>query len=108
MYEYAAKILKVVDGDTVDVELDLGLSVYHRVKIRLYGINAPEMNTDAGKIAKKALQDLLPDGLVTKVTTIKDRKEKYGRYLGVFKCVNGTDANRAMVELGHAVDYMIS
>jgi len=84
LYEYKCTIVKVIDGDTVDVSIDLGLRIYHETRIRLYGINAPEINTDEGKRAKSRLSELMPVGGEFILRTIKDRKEKYGRYLGIF------------------------
>ena len=89
-YNYEATILRVVDGDTIDVELtladvDLGFSIYiqqkHRVKLRLAGINAPENSTPEGQLATKNLKVILPTGGTCRVITVKDRTEKYGRYL---------------------------
>ena len=89
MYEYSAKIVRVVDGDTVDVDLDLGFGiVYANQRIRLYGIDTPESRTRDlvekvfGKIASKFLEGKL--GERCKIRTRKDGKGKYGRILGEF------------------------
>ena len=106
MYEYAATVLKVVDGDTVHLEVDLGLDQSRKLSARLYGINAPELNTAAGKAARQHLTFLLfgGDGPRVTVRTYKDRREKYGRYLGTLVKA-GVDVNHQMVEDGHAVVY---
>lgn len=81
MYEYRASIIKVVDGDTVDLRIDLGLSMFHDIRCRLYGINAPERFTKEGKESTKFLKELLSKQKFWEIRTYKDKKEKYGRYL---------------------------
>ena len=89
MYEYRVKIIKVVDGDTVDVDIDLGFGVWlNKQRIRLYGIDAPESRTRDldekryGLKAKEWLKERLSDGAILK--TRLDKKGKYGRILGEF------------------------
>ena len=104
MYEYEATLERVVDGDTIVLMIDLGFETYERKTVRLARINAPEMSTDAGKAAKAYLVGLLgPDEVLT-VRTIKDRKEKYGRYLVEVIGSHG-NVNDAMLMAGHAVEY---
>lgn len=79
MYEYYTKIEKVVDGDTVDVFLDLGFSVWHKERIRLAGIDTAEKNTPFGKATKLFLSQAL-DGKMVRLQVSKP--DKYGRYLG--------------------------
>ncbi len=93
MYEYTGNVIHVVDGDTLHVCLDLGFDTYRNCTVRLLGINTPEMSTPEGPVAKRVTEDWLvaqaPVGTVdthmipVKVRTIKDKKEKYGRYLAV-------------------------
>jgi len=83
MYEYNARVEKVLDGDTVDLTIDLGFKVLYQHSCRLYGINAAEHGTEAGDAATAFLKGLLPVGQVVVVQTLKDRTEKYGRVLGV-------------------------
>ncbi len=107
MYEYQAKIIGVYDGDTVNASIDLGLETHRLIKIRLYGINAPEM-TGETKMAGLAARDILRARILDKIVTmhtIKDRTEKYGRYLGEIIDVNG-NVNNWMVDSGHAVIYL--
>ena len=106
MYQYRAKILRVVDGDTVDVEVDLGFHIKVEMKLRLYGINAPELKEDAGKVSRDKLKEML-DGKVVTVYTIKDRQEKYGRYLAKIVLDDNTEINNWLVEQGLAVRYMV-
>jgi micrococcal nuclease len=107
LYNYRAKLLRVIDGDTVDLEVDLGLETYRRVKCRLYGLNAPEKSTDAGKAAAKWLTERMGQVKTLYVQTIKDRTEKYGRYLVILFDADGLHEaiNTEMVDAGHAVEY---
>lgn len=112
IYEYSARVLRVVDGDTVQLEVDLGFDVRQRMTVRLYGINAPEMNTAEGKAAKLHLAMMIPEGTMLTLQTIKDKREKYGRYLAILlaKLVAGgelVNINTKLVEDGHAVPYMV-
>jgi micrococcal nuclease len=103
MYEYQAKVIRVVDGDTIEVEVDLGFHIKMNMKIRLAGINAPEMSTAEGKKTKAEMIHLLEDQTVT-LLTIKDKQEKYGRYLGVI-VKNKQNINEWLVEQKLAVRY---
>jgi micrococcal nuclease len=110
MYQYRATVLRVIDGDTVHVDLDLGCDVHQRMTLRLFGINAPEMRTPEGPAARDHLIRLLGlvEGLgfpVVVVDTIKDRREKYGRYLAVLSTIDGLNVNERMILDGHAVPY---
>ena len=95
MYEYRWKILRVVDGDTVDVDIDLGFGIWHhKERVRIYGLDAPESRTRDkiekvfGKFAKQCVKDWLPTGSIQKLVTEKDKSGKYGRVLGKFKVFN--------------------
>ena len=111
MYEYGCKVTRVVDGDTVDVILDLGFSILHKCRVRLYGIDTPESRTRdkdekvRGKLASKFLQDAIDNG--TKVvlrSKLKDSKGKYGRVLGEI-IVDDINLNVSMIESYLAVAY---
>lgn len=105
IYEYTALIERVIDGDTVVVDVDLGFRIRQRITCRLDGINAPELRTPEGKDARDVLM-LLISGKTLAVHTIKDRTEKYGRYLLVVYLEDGvTTANQWMLDNGHAVPY---
>lgn len=104
-YEYAATVIDVHDGDTIRVDIDLGFDVQLRsVPLRLVGINAPELPTEAGKASRDFLSTYLPDGAAVVVHTVKDKKEKYGRYLAVVFCCE-QNVNDLLVETGHAVPW---
>lgn len=86
MYKYKAKIVRVVDGDTIDVDLDLGLNVTIKgQRLRLLGVNTPEMRGESrpeGIIATKLVNDYVAaHGKDVTVKTYKDKKGKYGRWL---------------------------
>lgn len=100
MFTYKAKVMRVIDGDTLEVALDLGFNISFTEKLRLFNINAPELKTEEGVKARDFLLYLLGDGNIT-VNTIKDRKGKYGRYLAIlFK--DNVNINLEMVNEGHA------
>lgn len=111
MYDYYADVLAIVDGDTIDVRRDAGGDLWQVMRIRFNFINAPEKNTPEGKQAKDWLIRLLtnPDGTFKPIYlfTVKDKKEKYGRYLGHF-WIWGEDpaklpsVNDRMVKAGQA------
>ena len=108
MYEYKAKIIDVYDGDTVTVDIDLGLGIWMRKqKIRLAGINAPEVSGEERSLGLKTrdwLRIRLKDQDVV-IQTIKDRKGKFGRWLGVL-FIDGKSINEEMLELGLVEEYM--
>ena len=110
MFEYKCKVTKVVDGDTVDVDIDLGFGVWLRdQRVRLYGIDTPESRTSDpseklyGKAATEFLKKWLDGGDVT-IKTHKDERGKFGRILGEL-WVFDTNVNRKMIEEHHAVEY---
>jgi len=116
MYHYPCKIIKVVDGDTVDVDIDLGFGVWMKnQRIRMYGIDAPESRTSNqtekvyGVASKRFLEGMCDDknGLVLR--THKDKKGKFGRILGeLWRTTDYADQsiNEYMIEKYHAVRYM--
>jgi micrococcal nuclease len=87
IYIYKAELIRVVDGDTVDLIIDLGFDTLRRERFRLYGIDAPEMRTKEGKTAKAWLEDALMPLEAIYVQTIqlstKAKRDKYGRFLAV-------------------------
>jgi len=89
MYEYHGKLLRVVDGDTIDVILDLGLRVRTKARLRLVGVNTPEIygkpkdteEYQEGLRAKQLVEDWFVSNPKVVVKTQKDRTGKYGRWL---------------------------
>ena len=108
MFEYRARILRIIDGDTVEAEIDLGFQVSLRATLRLAGIDTPELRGpthEAGVAAADYLDLLLtklagPERQIT-VRTQKDRTGKYGRYLADL-VVGDRNLNQALVQAGHA------
>jgi len=120
MYEYRTKLIKVVDGDTVDVDIDLGFGVWlKKERVRIMGIDTPESRTSDkvekvfGLAAKKRLKELLGKSPVLRTQVARDgedMKGKFGRILGDFDVYDATtDSWRAvtavMAEEGHCVPY---
>ena len=104
MYEYAALVTRIVDGDTIDLVVDLGLRVKIDARCRLYGINAPERGTPGSGQATLWLSDKIPPGTRVNVHTYKDRTEKYGRWL-VDVFLDGECINDSAVEAAVAVRW---
>jgi micrococcal nuclease len=111
MYEYNCTVTRVVDGDTIDVILDLGFSILHKCRVRLYGIDTPESRTRdkdekvRGKLASKYLKDAIDNGKkVILRSKLKDSKGKYGRVLGEI-VVDDININVSMIENYLAVAY---
>ena len=100
MYEYSAKLVRVIDADTVVLDVDLGLETTRRLTVRLYGINAPERFTDMGKVATAFATNFLTDQDLI-ITTFKDKREKYGRYLATVM-VGSKSLNNELVAQGLA------
>ena len=116
MYEYKCIVVNVVDGDTVDVDIDLGFGVWlHKERVRMFGIDTPESRTrdleekKYGLAAKKFLTGMLDDdgGIILK--THKDKTGKFGRILGeLWRTTNYADQsiNNYMIDKHHAVMYL--
>lgn len=104
MYDYPATVLRVVDGDTVHLDVDLGFFIeLHDRSVRIAHIDAPELSTDAGKAARDFAQTLLPVG--TAVVLISHELDKYGRVLGTITLPDGRDFGQVMLATDHAVPY---
>lgn len=113
MYQYKAIITKVIDGDTVDVDIDLGFEVWLRnQRIRLYGIDTPESRTSDkvekvfGNLAKDKILSFCPVGAsIVLQTKTDDSRGKYGRILGELITEDGTNVNQYMIDNNYAVAY---
>jgi micrococcal nuclease len=114
MYEYKAHVLRVVDGDTVDVDIDLGFGIWLRgERVRIMGIDTPESRTSNklekvfGLAAKNRLKELLGKTAILKTMVDKDggdAKGKFGRILGDFIC-GDTVVTKILMDEGHCVEY---
>ena len=112
MHEYNAIVRRVVDGDTMDVTLDLGFDILYNNRIRLYGINTPESRTrdleekERGLAAKDRVKEMCPVGSTVTIRTTKDGRGKFGRILGeIFLEGMEYSVNKVLVTEGHAVEY---
>jgi micrococcal nuclease len=116
MYEYKCNIIKVVDGDTVDVDIDLGFGIWMKnERVRIMGIDTPESRTSDpveklfGIAAKYRLEQLLGKTGILKTQVSKkgeDMKGKFGRVLGDFIAPDGRLVTEIMIEESHCVPYM--
>jgi len=113
MYEYKFELDRVVDGDTIDVDIALGFDVMlKKQRIRLYGLNTPESRTrdleekKYGLAAKARLKELLEgaETLILRTQIDKKARGKYGRILGTL-FADGVDLNALLVSEGHAIPY---
>jgi len=113
--EYDVRVVKIVDGDTVDVDIDLGFGVTLRdERVRIMGIDTPESRTRDkvedlfGEAAKARLKVLMKDGgklITTEDRKGEDMKGKFGRILGDFRIGDGRKVTDILIEEGHAVAY---
>ena len=115
MYEYRARVNRVVDGDTVDVDIELGFDiVLTGQRVRIMGIDTPESRTSDevekvfGLAAKNRLKELLGPTAILRTQVEKDgddAKGKFGRILGDFVAPDGRMVTEVMIEEGHCVPY---
>ena len=110
MYEYNCKIVRVIDGDSIILDIDLGFGLWiHGESIRLFGVDCPECRSRdkeekaAGLAAKDFVKRLLHDGGTYTLTT--KEKGKFGRYLGTIFLTEKTSINDALVKERLAVPY---
>jgi len=113
-YTYRVKeVVKVVDGDTIDVQLDVGFASYLRKRLRFMGVNTWEKSgaeKEKGLLAKARLEELLDGADNIYVQTIMDSQGKYGRvlaYVWVETADVVTLVNTLLIEEGHGVEYMV-
>ena len=111
MYEYAIKeVVRVVDGDTVDIIIDLGFSLTKKERVRLAGIDTPESRTKdleekaMGIESKEFLERRLKDGVHSGLRVRTEKDGKYGRMLG-WVYIGDTNLNKEMVYRGYAWEY---
>ena len=115
MYEYKCKIKRVVDGDTMDVILDLGFDIHHSVRVRMAGIDTPESRTRdkdekaRGKLSKAFLKESIKGKKIILKTKIKDAKGKFGRVIAEvwaeFEEGSLRNINELMIKECYAVRY---
>ena len=119
MFTYKCNITRVVDGDTIDVTLDLGFEVYIRERIRLAGIDTPEVYgrnaSEEGKLASQFVKDWVAErenqegSYFVYASEKYDARDKYGRSLGTLSWVSAANEsetlNQTLLDEGHAVVY---
>ena len=115
MYEYKCQVKRVVDGDTMDVILDLGFDIHHVCRVRLAGIDTPESRTRdldekaRGKLSKAFLKESIKGKKIVLKTKIKDAKGKFGRVIaevwGEFEKGSLLNINELMIKECYAVKY---
>lgn len=118
MYAYSARVVRWVDGDTVDLRVDLGFHLFAETRFRLYGIDTPERGQKNHDQAKALCESLAPVGVDVFIRTHKDA-DKYGRWLADITAAatingavaidldtaTGINVNSRLVEFGLAVPY---
>ena len=114
---YGAKPLKAIDGDTIDLMVDLGFSIHFKMRVRLYGVNTPESRTkdlaekELGLKAKQFTEDWLVGRDWVFVNTIPDKNDKYGRVLAKIYSSDKIDdvatacLNTDIIQSGYAREY---
>lgn len=110
---YGAKIEKVIDGDTVDLIVDLGFNIHHKIRVRLYGVDTPESRTvnkaekEAGLKAKEFVKSWSETHSTVLIETVKDKNEKYGRVLAkIYADENKNEClNERLTSEGFAKSY---
>ena len=109
MFTYEAKVMRVVDGDTIDALIDLGFDIHKKIRIRMVGINTPESRTrdleekKRGLAAKARLKEILKENK-NKFILESQGVGKYGRCLGIIR-IGDTVVNQQLIIEGHAVEY---
>ena len=111
MFEYNAKVIRVVDGDTIDAMVDLGFTTFKKIRIRMHGINAPESRTrdllekEKGLAAKVRLIEMLEE-TNNEFRLISHGVGKYGRCLGeIYLTGHATSLNKQLIWEGHGTEY---
>jgi micrococcal nuclease len=113
MYTYEAKVLRILDGDTIILDIDLGFNTWlNNQSIRLQGIDTPDIRTknnlekEAGFLAKQWVENHISVGDIITVNTVVDKKEKFGRTLGIIFSKDGTNINEGLLDNNLAVKYI--
>lgn len=111
MYVYNIRVMRVIDGDTVEAEIDLGFNITYKAHIRVAGVNCPEIHgkdRDKGRAAKDFTDHWLSQDYRYWVKTAKP--DKYGRVLGAIMRTRGNETEilaQALLKESHAIEYMV-
>lgn len=115
MYTYKARMVSIYDGDTFRADVDTGFNIWKsNEQFRLYGIDTPEIRGEdrtRGLEARNWFIEQIPIGSLFYIQSLKDRREKYGRFLAILyrdeiKLKEGHSLNREMVDMGLAKLFM--
>ena len=110
-YRYKARIKRVIDGDTYEMAIDLGLRVEHTIVVRLLGVDTPEMDTKAGKAAKEYMVGLISPDDPLIVETHKDTHGKdvqtFARWVADIWLPNGKRLSTTLIKAGHAKEMIV-
>lgn len=112
LWHYRATVTRIIDGDTIEVDIDLGFkTTLQKERIRLLGIDTPELRSKdeseraRAKLAKEYVESVIPVGTEVRITTRKDEKGKYGRYLAqvVYRREDGSSysLSQSLIENNH-------
>jgi micrococcal nuclease len=111
MYNYNANLVRVIDGDSIIVDIDLGFHTWlNKISVRLSDIDTPELRTQdvfekkAAILAKERVEELLSDGKLV-ITTILDTKDKFGRIFGIIHTSTGINVNDILLEEKLAIKW---
>lgn len=107
-YLYSGTVIKVIDGDTIDVRVDLGFSVFTETRFRLFGIDTPEKTSKVANIKEIAIAatNFIKNAIEGKKITIESvEKDKYGRWLAKVHLTSGPTINEQLISLGLAKAY---
>lgn len=110
MYEYRAKVDNIVDGDTLDLEVDLGFTIFGDFRVRLLGVNAPETRGKDKYEAGFRTKEIVTEELLGKYIIIKSKKDEtskdnFGRWLATVY-LDGKNYNQSLLDRGLAEEYM--
>ena len=108
LHNYKCTLVRVIDGDTIDVDIDLGFDVWlHKQRVRLAGIDTPESRTrnKAEKVLGLKAKDFLIKLCAEEITLVSLGKGKYGRILGIPYTHTGLNICELMINSGNAVEY---
>lgn len=104
LYNYTAEVVRWVDGDTVDLRVDLGFRMFAETRFRLYGVDTPERGQPNYHEASEFCESVAPLGSEVLISTYKDA-DKYGRWLVVIHPTGTASINDQLVQRGLAVEY---
>ena len=103
-YTYRATVLRIIDADTLHLKVDAGFYISLEIRVRLSGIDAPELSTPEGKRARDYVKSVAPPGSDVVIETAKDPTDKYGRWLARL-FIGNVAVNDDLIKRGLAKPY---